>query len=82
MRLTGLLLAVLAVSGCGDSLVEHWDAGAGTDGGTTGLACAADDPCTCTPCTDTQECALGLSCVTAKRHGANCNDNRKVCTTP
>ncbi|HEY3448603.1 MAG TPA: hypothetical protein VGK67_19760 [Myxococcales bacterium] len=44
---------------------------AGSDAG-SGLACAADDPCTCTPCTATAQCAAGLQCVEGKRKGVSC----------
>lgn len=51
---------------------------ASADGGTAapdaggGLVCAADDQCTCTPCTSTAQCAAGLQCVEGKRKGVGC----------
>jgi hypothetical protein len=48
-------------------------------GGGGGLICAADDPCTCAPCTSTSECMAGLQCVPGRRKGENCADARSVC---
>ncbi|MER2567035.1 MAG: hypothetical protein ABTQ32_40285 [Myxococcaceae bacterium] len=71
---------VVLLSGCG-SLTET--AEPSTDGGATmGLFCAADDPCTCTPCTATSQCASGLSCLPGRRKSENCADGRLVCTGP
>lgn len=73
-------LLVMWLAGCG-SLSETGDVGA-TDGGTSmGLVCAADDPCTCAPCTSTSQCANGLSCLPGRRKSENCIDGRSVCTT-
>ncbi|MEW6433597.1 MAG: hypothetical protein AB1730_18985 [Myxococcota bacterium] len=78
MRTILFLVAVAVSSACG-SLVETALPDASTGGG--GLFCAADDPCVCTPCTSSAECAAGLSCLTARRKGMNCPDLRTVCTT-
>ncbi len=71
---------VVLLAGCG-SLSETGDVVV-TDGGTSmGLFCAADDPCTCAPCTLTSQCASGLSCLPGRRKSENCTDGRSVCTT-
>ena len=47
----------------------------GPDAGAQGLSCAADDPCTCTACTTTAQCASGLTCVPGRRKGQDCGFN-------
>jgi hypothetical protein len=83
MRALRLLTLAVTLAGCGGSLVEHWDAGVEADGGTTGLECVANDPCTCAPCTSTTQCTpgLGLTCMTARRKGMDCPGGLTVCTT-
>lgn len=71
---------VVLLSGCG-SLTETAEPSTDGGGATTGLFCAADDPCTCTPCTATSQCASGLSCLPGRRKSENCADGRSVCTT-
>jgi hypothetical protein len=81
------VLVVLLMTGCGGSLLEHWDTTATLDGGDAGtsgtadagLFCAADDPCTCAPCTDTNQCAPNLTCQRGRRQGRDCTDGRWVC---
>lgn len=80
-HLVGLFL-LLGLS-CG-TLVETLEEGDGASGQDGGLICAAaDDPCACTPCASSSECApgLGLNCVPARRHSTNCPDSRFVCST-
>jgi hypothetical protein len=84
MRKTLIFLVVLhALTGCGGSLVERWDAGvvAGPDGGFGGLVCLNDDPCTCEPCSNSSQCApgQGLSCMVGRRKGVDCPGGMTVC---
>lgn len=68
------LALALALAGCG-TLRDDVEPPA-VD---AGMACANDDPCLCTPCVSSGECASGLSCVTARRKGVDCADGRSVC---
>lgn len=79
MKLTWCLL--LCLSACGSLADDVLPPDAGSMMA-PGLSCAADDPCTCDPCTSTMECSAGLSCVEARRKGSSCADLRHVCLVP
>jgi hypothetical protein len=76
------VLLFLFFTGCGGSLVEHWDAGAGGNDGGPVESCRSAE-CSCTPCGNPNQCdqANGYSCVLAKEHGDVCSDSRFVCST-
>jgi len=76
------VLVVLVLTGCGGSLLEHWDAGSGgSDGGPVAECKSAE--CSCEPCTNSNQCdqLSGLTCRQAKEHGNVCTDGRFVCST-
>ncbi|MGC4119582.1 MAG: hypothetical protein QM765_34425 [Myxococcales bacterium] len=68
--------AVEAADAQTSSAADAGGLGPGPDaGGGGGLICAADDPCTCAPCTAGSQCAAGLQCVEGKRKGQSCGFN-------
>jgi hypothetical protein len=81
-------LMLLTLWGCGTLIDDVLPTDAGlalvsdSGMGTTGLACASDDPCVCTPCTSTAQCQSGLSCTPGRRRGVSCADGRSVCIAP
>ena len=76
-RLVWGLLLGLGLS-CG-TLVESTGTGSTRKDG--GLSCVETEPCSCARCTDTEECAEGLSCLQINKRGP-CQGQLTVCTTP
>ena len=74
----GWLVALGFGLGCGTMVESEGTGSTRKDGG---LVCDLDNPCDCTRCASTEECAEGLSCVQGKRRGQSCPGALYVCST-
>jgi len=77
VRRIGWFVALGFGLGCG-TMVESTNPGSTRKDG--GLICDLANPCDCTRCTSTEECAEGLSCVRGTKRGESCPGALFVCS--